>query len=107
MDNVQGTYAWNRSGRIEAARAAGKDLAAALQLFGNMGLRQDERLPGDSYDPFVRPASRVWRQLALDCGGDVSPNDGEVAVLKFEDIRAAVQARAFHAAQMRVGTKSA
>jgi hypothetical protein len=83
------------------------DLAARLGVFGNMRFGEDEGLSGDSDDPFVRPAGRIGRQLALNCGGDVSANNGEVAVFKLEDIRAARQRRGLRAAQMRIRTDSA
>ena len=107
MDNDEGTYTRHNSRSIAPVGGAAKILAAVLQLFGNMVLRQYERPPGDSDDPFIRTAGRPWRQLAPNFGGDVSPNNGEVAVFKLEDVRAALQPRGFHAAQMRVGTKSA
>ena len=83
------------------------DLAAALWVFRNMALGKDERLSGDGDDPLVRPAGCARRQLAPDCGSDVSTNDGEVAVLKLEDVRAALQPRGLRAAQMRIWTESA
>jgi len=82
-------------------------LAAALEVLGNVGFCADERLPGDGDDALIRPAGRAWRQLVGDCGGDVSSNNGEIAVFKLEDIRAALEGRGLLTAQMRVWTKSA
>jgi len=106
MDDWLGTYAWQNTGNDRLVAKAGKRLASPLQVFGNMRLGQDERLYGDSDDPFVRPASCARGQLALNLGGDVSSNNGEVAVFKFENIRTALQRRGLCAAQMRIGTES-
>jgi hypothetical protein len=87
-------------------REAGKDLAAALQFFGNMGLCQNERLSGDGDDSLIRSASRVRWQLTSDFGCDVTSNNCEVAIFKLEDIRTALRTRGFRAAQVWIGTKS-
>lgn len=95
-----------KSDRIVPASEAGKMQSVSLQSFWNMGLRQYERLSWYGDNPLVRSAGGVRRQLALDLGGDVPPNNGKVAVFKLEDVRAALQPRRLRAAQMRIRTKS-
>jgi hypothetical protein len=107
MEDTHGTYLWRTCSIITPFQVAGSKLATVLQVFRDMGLSQDERLSGYSDDPLVRTAGCARRQLPFDFGGNVSPNNGEVAVFKLEDIRAAMQRRRFCAAQMWVGTNSA
>lgn len=106
MNDTHGTYPWGNRGNITHFHAACGNLAAELQVFRYMGLRQNERLSRYSDDPLIGTAGCARRQLAFDCGGDVSSNNGEVAVFKLENIWAAMQARGLSTVQMRVGTDS-
>jgi len=107
MNDTRGTYPWRNRGNNTPFHAACGNLAAALQVFRDMALRRDERLSRYRDDPLIRTAGCARRQLAFDCGGDISPNNGEVAVFKLEDIRAAGQRRGLRAARVRVRTNSA
>lgn len=107
MVTARGNHARCDAGRIEPVREAKENLAALLRFFGNMGLCEDERLPGDRDDSLIRAARRVRRQLVLDLGSDVTSHNGEVAIFEFKNVRAALQPRGLRAAPVRVGTKSA
>jgi len=107
MDDTQATCHWRNHGDITPSQVAGRNLAAVLQILRDMGLCRDERLSRYHDDPLFWTAGCARRQLAFDCGGDVSPNNGEVAVFKLENIRAAGQRRGFRAARVRVRSNSA
>ena len=49
--------------------------------------RPDKKRPGNADQPFVRSTSRPCGELSGKFG-DVLPDDGEVSVSKFEDVRA-------------------
>ena len=83
-----------------------EDPGTELQILGNIGPRKNERLPWNGYDALIRPTGRAGWQLAFDCGGDISPNNGEVAVFKLEDVRASRQPWGLVAARVRVRTDS-
>src|SRR5690348_14698725 len=105
MNDARGIYPWPKRGNITPFLAACGNLAAALEIIlRNMWLRRDERLSRYSDDPLIRTAGCARRQLALDCGGDVSPYNGEVTIFKLEDIRAAGQRRGLRTARVRVRT---
>lgn len=106
MTDAHGTYPWPKRGNITPFLAACGNLASALEILRNMGFRRDERLSRYSDDPLIRTTGCARRQLALDCGGDVSPYNGEVAIFKLEDIRAAGQRRGLRTARVRVRTNS-
>jgi len=103
----EGTYPWRNRGNVTPFHAASGNLAAELKIFRDMGLRRDERLSRYSDDPLIRTTGCARRQLAFDCGGDVSSNNCKVAIFKLEDIRAACQRRGLRAARVRVRTNSA
>lgn len=62
-----------------------------LEHSWNVGLCQDERLPRNLYDPFARPASDRWRQVAHRFVYDVDTDDGKIPVLKFKNVRTTVK----------------
>ena len=55
----------------------------------NFRLCEDECLSRDTNDAFVWPASGARRKNAASVGGDVDPDDGEIAAIEFEDVGAA------------------
>lgn len=55
---------------------------------GNVGPGPQEGLPGDDDDPLVLRPRGVVGELAVEFRSGLPPNDGEVAVLEFENVRA-------------------
>lgn len=77
-------------------RPAGKP---ALQGVGDVPLCGDQDAARDADDSFIRPAADRRRELANGVGGDVGTDDGKIAALQFQDVRAGVgvMARGFFA----------
>ena len=61
-----------------------------LDLIRNVGLGQDQGLPGNLDYALVRAATYGWRQLISSLIGDIRADDGKVTRAKFENVGAAI-----------------
>lgn len=69
-------------------------------------LRAHQGSARDEHDLFVRPAARGGREMPDGFVRDGDPDDGEVAGIEFENIRAVRQRHGLHPICVRVGAKS-
>src|ERR1017187_5514630 len=53
-----------------------------LDRIGNVGLREDERLPWNPDDALVWTATNGWRQVRETLRGHVDADDGKITVLQ-------------------------
>ena len=67
--------------------------------------RTDKKRPGNADQPFVRSTSRPSRELPGEFG-HVLPDDGEITVGKFEDVRAGSSARTLLQGGARLNPKA-
>ena|GEM_PF-5816947 len=68
-----------------------RDTAFRLKCVGNILFRQHKGLARDLDDSLVGATSSTKAELSFGMRGDVHPDDGKIAVLKFKNIWATVQ----------------
>ena len=81
--------------------------AKALHRLRDIRPGQDKRPARKDDDPFVRAAGGVGREVGGNLRRHVAANDGEVAGVEFENVRAAFEAARLGAVRMGLGAKSA
>jgi hypothetical protein len=67
--------------------------------------RTNQKRPGNADQPFVRSTSRPCGEVSGKFG-DVLPDDGEITVGKFEDVRACSSARTLLQGGARLNSKA-
>jgi hypothetical protein len=74
-----------------------------MLVVGDVMLRVDQEVARQPDNPFIRPATcRRWQFTGLI--GHIDPNHGEVATLKFPDVRATLAGGGLRAVGVRVRT---
>src|SRR5262245_7126183 len=79
------------------------------QLEGVRNIRPGkyERLARNPHNSLVRSTTGGCRQLRDGIGRDVAPDNGEIAGVKFENVRTALERRCLRSEGVRIRSKSA